>query len=66
MCVCLTQRGGATVEAGTPPRRAVKGECSWCYCADMSESSGPAARGRVMRAVPVWRCLFRGHQEVSN
>lgn len=32
----------------------------------LQESSGPAVRGRVMRAGPVWRCLFRGHQEVSN
>jgi len=26
----------------------------------MSESSGPAARRRLMRAVSVWRCLFGG------
>lgn len=40
------------------------GVIMWIFL--LQESSGPAVRGRVMRAGPMWRCLFGGQQEVSN
>lgn len=66
MCVCLTQEE-EKAEVGDPSQViSLDFRGLWCYCVDMSESSGPAARRRVMRAAPVQRCLFRGHQEASN
>lgn len=66
VCVFNTGRRGQQLRRGPLPGEQLWAKAVGVYCVDMSQSSGPAAMGRVMRAVPVWWCLFRGQQEVSN